>query len=198
MGIWSGYAGLTVGFLAIASILLWFLITTRGRVVIKTTLIFLTVWYGFVLYYSLENFTGWPTPQAVPHNSRLLALRVNEPDSNRNEPGGIYLWVTSGQDSAKGLSLIHPRNLFKNVHSSEPRSHKLPYDRELHKALLQAQAKMEGIPGAEMNIRKSRDKRQKGKIDGDEQSRAPLEFEILNPSTMLPKSLPPPAPPSSP
>ena len=93
MGMWSGYTGLTIAFVLISAIVLWFSIRTPGQIIIKAMLIPVTVWYGLVLYYSVPNLMGWPISQSIPDNSQVLDIRIKEPDPKHNDPGAIYFWV---------------------------------------------------------------------------------------------------------
>ena len=93
MDMWSGYIGLSVAFVIISAIVLWFSIRTPGKIIIKAMLIPVTVWYGLVLYYSVPNLMGWPISESIPENSQVLAARIKEPDPKLNDAGAIYLWV---------------------------------------------------------------------------------------------------------
>ena len=68
---------------------------------------------------------------------------------------------------------------------NDPRAYKLPYSREMHKAIVAAQRRSEGMQGSLMKVRKRGT--QGGKSGNMEESRAALEFEIINPVVLLPK-----------
>ena len=93
MDVWSGHIGLSIAFVIISAIVLWFSIRTPGQIIIKAILIPVTIWYGLALYYSVPNLMGWPVSQSIPENSQVLAIRIKEPDPNLNDPGAIYFWV---------------------------------------------------------------------------------------------------------
>ena len=188
MGMWSGYIGLTIAFVIISAIVLWFSIRTPGQIIIKALLIPITVWYGLVLYYSVPNLMGWPISQSIPDNSQVLDIRIKEPDPKHNDPGAIYFWVNINPDSKNSqqtlAAKLHPKNMFSYNGKSQPRAYQLPYSRKLHKAIVEAQRKAQGVPGAQLKTKNGKSK--KGNT-GHEESRAPLELKIINPVKTLPK-----------
>ncbi|MGD9045558.1 MAG: hypothetical protein PVG06_17725 [Desulfobacterales bacterium] len=188
MGMWSGYMGLTVAFVIISAIVLWFSIRTPGQTIIKAMLIPVTVWYGLVLYYSVPNLMGWPISQSIPDNSQVLDIRIKEPDPKHNDPGAIYFWVNINPDSKNSeqtlAAKLNPKNMFSYNGKSQPRAYQLPYSRELHKAIVEAQRKAQGVPGAQLKTKNGKSKRGN---TGNDRSKAKLELKIINPVKSLPK-----------
>lgn len=189
MDIWSGYIGLAIAFVIITVIFLWFFLRTPGHIIIKVIMIPVTIWYGLVLYYSAPNLMGWPTTESIPENSQILAFRIKEPNPKNNDPGAIYFWLNTkpGHKNQKPspANWINPKNVFSYNGSTHPRAHQLPYSRKMHKKIIEAQKKARGVPGARVKIKK---KGQHKKGDpGNEESKAALEFEIINPVKLLPK-----------
>jgi hypothetical protein len=127
MGVWSGYIGLSIAFVIISAIVLWFSIRTPGQIIIKAMLIPATVWYGLVLYYSVPNLMGWPISQSIPDNSQVLAIRIKEPDPKHNDAGAIYFWVNikpgskSPEQTVKAL--LNPKNVFSYTSKTQPRAY---------------------------------------------------------------------------
>lgn len=189
MAIWSGYIGLAVGFILLMTMLLWIVISTKGSVFLKAVLIPVTLWYGTVLFFSAQNFMGWPAQKAVPEDSYVLAFRIREPDPSDSSAGAIFLWASTpsasglSEDAASGLS-INPKEVFEYRSKGEPRAYRLPYDRELHKMLLKAQENQKNSPGSMIQVRKNGDA---GRRPADGQSQAQLELNIVNPLEMLPR-----------
>jgi hypothetical protein len=186
MAIWSGYIGLAIAFLIIATIFLWFFLRTPGHIIIKVILIPVTIWYSLVLYYTIPNLMGWPTSEAIPENSQILAIRIKEPNPKLDDPGAIYFWLntkpSSKEQNLSPAAWLNPKRVFSYNSASHPRAYQLPYSREMHKKIIENQKKAQGVPGAQVRIKK------KGRgIPGQEESKAPLEFEILNPIKLLPK-----------
>ena len=188
MGMWSGYIGLSVAFVIISSIVLWFSIRTPGQIIIKAMLIPATVWYGLVLYYSVPNLMGWPISQTIPDNSHVLAIRIKEPDPTHNDPGAIYFWVNIKPDSKNPeptlKAQLNPKNVFSYNSKSQPRAYQMPYSRKMHKKIADAQRKAQGVSGAQFKIKKGKPERGK---TGNAESNAPLELEIINPVKSFPK-----------
>jgi hypothetical protein len=60
----------------------------------------------------------------------------------------------------------------------------MPYSRKMHKAIVEAQRKAQGIRGAQLRTKKGKSKR--GSTGNDER-KAPLELEIINPIKSFPK-----------
>ncbi len=189
MMIWSGYMGLTIAFVLLAAVLLWVVIAARGHTVAKLVLIPVTVWYGVALYYSAQNLMGWPTARAVPENSYVLAYRIREPEPKNDYPGAIFLWVSGQspyQDNSRSSFSIIPRNLFNYHDTRAPRAFRLPYNRQMHQNLRQAQEQMKGQPGSLMRVKKIKSNKVESG-SGSEKNNSPIKLEIINPMQMLPK-----------
>ena len=188
MGMWSGYIGLTVAFVIISAIVLWFSIQTPGHNIIKAILIPATVWYGLVLYYAVPNLMGWPISQSIPEDSHVLSIRIKEPDPKHNDPGAIYFWVNIKPESKSPeqtvKALFNPQILFSYNGKTQPRAYQLPYSRELHKAIVEAQRRAQGVPDAQLKTKKAKPKQGN---TGNDESKAPLELKIINPVTAFPK-----------
>jgi len=188
MGIWSGYIGLTIAFVIIAAIVLWFAIRTPGQIIIKALLIPVAVWYGLVLYYAVPNLMGWPISESIPDNSQVLAIRIQEPDPKENDPGAIYFWLNIKPDSKSFeqtlKAQLNPKSIFSYNSETRPRAYQLPYSRKLHKAIVEAQRRAQGVPGAQIRTKQGKSKR--GPL-GNDDSKAKLELKIVNPIKALPK-----------
>lgn len=188
MNIWSGYIGLAIAFVILSTIILWLFINTRGRIFIKAMLIPATVWYGLVLFYSVPNLMGWPSSQSIPDNSQVLAIQIKEPNSKYHDSGAIYLWISTRpmpkSTAQTPTTWLNPKTIFTYDSTTDPRAYKLPYSRNTHKAIMQAQRQMDGIRGAQMRIKSRISKH--GSLSNEE-SKSPLEFEIINPIKLLPK-----------
>jgi len=188
MDMWSGYIGLSIAFVIISAIVLWFSIRTPGQIIIKAMLIPATVWYGLVLYYSVPNLMGWPISQPIPDNSQVLAIRIKEPDPKHNDPGAIYFWVNikpSSKSPEQTLKAqLNPKSVFSYNSKTQPRAYQLPYSRKLHKTIVEAQRKAQGVPGAQLRTKKGKSKRGP---TGNDESKATLELEIINPVKSFPK-----------
>jgi hypothetical protein len=192
MELWTGYIGLSMAFVIISAIVLWVSIRTPGQVIIKAILIPVTIWYGLALYYAVPNLVGWPVSQPIPDNSQVLAIRINEPNPLYNDPGAIYFWVQikpNPQSAKQKLAgLLNPQNISSGDRQNQPRAYQLPYSRKMHKAILEAQRKANGMPGARIKTKKGSSKgSSKRGIAGLDESQAAMQFEIVNPVQAFPK-----------
>ena len=188
MEMWSGYIGLSIAFVIISAIVLWFSIRTPGKVIIKAMLIPATIWYGLVLYYTVPNLMGWPISKPIPDNSQVLSFLIKEPNPKHNDPGAIYLWVnidpSSKTPQQKLGSLFNPKTVFSYTGRTQPRAYQLPYSRKMHKAIVEAQTKAQTMPGSQIRTKKG--KAQIG-TNSNGESRAEMELVILNPINLFPK-----------
>ena len=192
MEMWTGYIGLSIAFVIISAIVLWFSIRTPGQVIIKAILIPTTIWYGLALYYTVPNLVGWPVSGSIPDNSQVLAIRINESNPLYNDPGAIYFWVQvkpePNQSKPKLAGLLNPKSISSVDRPNQPRAYKLPYSRKMHKAILEAQRKARGMPGAHIKTKKGASKgSSKRGIAGLDESQAAMQFEVVNPIQMMPK-----------
>jgi hypothetical protein len=182
MEMWSGYIGLSVAFVIISTIVLWFSIRTPGQIIVKAMLIPATIWYGLALYFTVPNLMGWPISQPIPDNSQVLATLIKEPDPKQNDPGAIYIWVNikpRSKTPEKTLgALLDPKNVFSYDSKTQPRAYQMPYSRKLHKAIVEAQTKVQRMPGAQIRTKKG--EAESGN-NGNDESKATLQLKIINP-----------------
>lgn len=184
---WLGYLGLIVTYICLITIMLWVFICSSVHVMIKVILIAVTIWYGLALYYIPSNFMGWPTIQAIPDSSRVLSIKVQEPD--RNSTGAIYFWLNTHPTEKKVLLIefLDPRKAFLYYGKTEPKAYKLPYSRSLHERIIRALKKKSRIPGGQMIIGQERKKKGKGSGKKDQYLDDQIKFKIINPIDLLSK-----------
>lgn len=119
--------GLTVAYVALAVLLLSLNFFTRCPLWLKLACIIAVTGLYFVTYRSLHGMLGWPTAAALPDRFLLLASSVTEPDKTRGTAGVVHIWATS-------LESGRP--------AAEPRAYTLPYTKELHSQLEDANKNM--------------------------------------------------------
>jgi hypothetical protein len=107
---------IAIGFALLGSLLLWFVIGSRGVWWLKLPAIVATMGFTFVVWQALDSFSGWPTDGTPPRRALLLSSEVDEPNA-------IYLWVIGNE--AGGALGYRPG-------ATEPRAYRVPYTRELH------------------------------------------------------------------
>lgn len=119
--------GLSITYVGLAALLLVMVLFTRWPVWTKLACVVLVTAFYFVTYRSLTGMLGWPTRAELPERFLLLASSISEPDKTRGSDGSVHIWATS-LDSGRP--------------AAEPRAYALPYSRELHAQLEEANKDM--------------------------------------------------------
>ena len=127
-------------FIIITSLILWFVIGSRGMWGLKAATIAAALCFCLSISFSLDNFEGWPSDTSLPEEFRVHWIVIEEPDKKGGE-GAVYIW-------AEGLEPEEDKDKwwlsFEKDDTDAPRAYKLPYNRELHenaqKALERLQA----------------------------------------------------------
>jgi len=183
MAILSAYIGLTIAFIIITSILLYFVINSNSHVFLKAGAITIVIWYSLVMFYTPPRLMGWPTYQALPDESNIISAIIKEPKGD--DKGSIYLLVISTDDDKKSLiQQINPKHIFDYSNKNTPRIYRIPYSKEFHKKW----AKAKRGAGRGGIIKLQREKPQKKKSGGNSRSlKDKFKFKILNPMELLKK-----------
>ena len=175
--------GLVVAFILLATVTAWNTVRTKGWVGLKFVSIGILIWYGFVVYFTIPQIMGWPTEKDLPSNSKIVAVRIVEPRGENK--GSMFFWISQKPDHKKdAMNLLRPDKFLLYTGSTQPRSYRIPYDRELHKKLLEARKKQQGQKGSSLMTGK---KGVKVKRAGGGKSPTDKPFKILNPFTFLKK-----------
>lgn len=105
-------------YVALAFLALLALVSSRAPRVLKAMLVAgvtaLYFWGAAVL----DGVWGWPSRQALPERFVLLAAVIEEP--KQTDPGALYVWVNALENGKP---------------ARQPRAHRLPYSKELHRLL---------------------------------------------------------------
>lgn len=117
---------LTFLYVAIAALLLVLCLATGWRRWVKVLMIAVVTVSYFVANYTFEDMLGWPTPRMLPEKFIIVSAVIEEPNKERGVEGAIYLWVTA---------------LDGNRPAGAPRSYRLPYQKDAHSQLSEAQRK---------------------------------------------------------
>ena len=185
-----GYAGLTTAYVLIAAMLLWLFINSRTHLVAKVLLVPVVLWYGIVLYYTPSNLMGWPTSIAsekeLPGDAFVVSIQIKEPSKKKLDPGAIFITVIELGDKPKVKLSVNPKAAFTYNGHGEPRTFKVPYSKELHKKILEAEKKRRGSRGSRIKTAKKIKKGKKGTV-GDGESKSKEMFRIVNPIDLMPK-----------
>ena len=117
-----------IGFLIMATILLWFFINTKGKLWVKVALTLVAGYYSLITWTSLDTYAGWATDAKMPDQFIVHWVMVEEPDKKTKDPGAIYLWITSpdlGANTMWNFLGYKPEN-------PKPRIYRLPYSTDMH------------------------------------------------------------------
>lgn len=184
MDISLGYNGLAIAFIIIAALHLYVIVYSKVRVTIKALLIPMVLWYSLVLFYTPGKLMGWPTPQPIPDNSRVLSIMFREPFKGR--PGSIYILAVSHVEINKSNieEVLNPKYIFGYSEKNVARFYRLPYERELHKRLKKGE-KQAKEKGGFMRIDKG--KKVKIKKKNNWVFEEELRIEIVDPKVLMPK-----------
>ncbi len=107
--------GLTAGFILVLAVLLVLLLDSHIKTGWKFLAVLLSSGFYLLQYESLQQYTGWPSDDALPEKFVLIASDVREPDPQTGDAGVMYWWVREQADRL-----------------SPPRVYRLPYQSELH------------------------------------------------------------------
>ena len=193
--LWGGISGITILYAIVMSLLCWFIIGVRGRWIIKTLIIALSIWFAVTLAYTFNNFMGWPSEEKFKtETSQIIWFQIIEPSKVSQTPGAIYLWVReiNPPEKADGLTLqelLNPMYWFTYPDpNTAPRSYKIPYTKEKHKKLREAaEGRGKGkvaflkVEGQEMEGRKGKNNR------GDQEIDDGIIIEIIAADVLIPK-----------
>ncbi len=166
---------LTITFIIIGTLLLWFVIGSKGKWYLKFGAILTTLIFGYLSYSALGSFSGWPAAINVPKRSLFVSGEVIEPNKSTGEKGRIYIWLIPPR--------AHVGVFGYNPKGSEPRAFSLPYSRNLHQAVSQALAAQKKGHMTELRNNQQSNRDDKGSVV------APGKYKayILPPTQLPPK-----------
>ena len=182
----SGHIGVAVGYLFVVFLLCWFVILSRGHVVVKILSVGFSVFYAVALYAYLPSLEGYPTANDIPEGSILVSIKVQEPSVK--SVGAFYLWCNPNPNlKEKSLSLFTPGGFLAYTGKDSPRAYKIPYDRELHKRLLENKKRANKVGGFLVVTKEKADEKDKVKTGDGRQTEEKIDFKVINPVEVLTK-----------
>jgi hypothetical protein len=101
---------IAIAYTVLVAVVLWFVIGSRGNWHLKLPIILAVPALAIGTYFALAYRTGWPTTDTPPKHGLFVSGVIDEPHA-------IYLWLATG---------------------SKPRAYRLPYSRQLHKQVDEA------------------------------------------------------------
>lgn len=129
---------ITLAFLVISALILWFVIGSKGQWGIKAAIISLALYFCLSIGLSLENLAGWPSGQKLPEKFEVHWIVIKEPNKKTGEEGAIYIWARDMKPQEESVWWLQ----FSSNDRDEPRVYQAPYSKELHE---QSQGVMEKI-----------------------------------------------------
>jgi hypothetical protein len=149
-----------------ASILLWFIIGSKGKWETKAFVTFAYLYFGLLIWIALESYLGWPSKQDFPNKYVIHWAHVEEPDAS-NE-GAIYLWL-SEIDSNKNYNFLEYQSK-----KDEPRIYQIPYSKDLHKKI---QNMMENIKKGSVYVGGKKTNKMGFELNADPMNNGQFEFD---------------------
>ena len=134
-----GNMEVTLIYVILSIVLLWFVIGAKGKWTIKMFAIFATLMFSLNIERSLENLHGWPSSQDLPDKFMVHWVLVKEPNDSLNKDGGVYLWVNDISEAAQEKRTW---KFFEDSDDSEPRVYLLPYSIERHEMAIKMKGRL--------------------------------------------------------
>ncbi len=117
-------------------VLLWILVTLKGKNTFKFVIILAAQAVVITVYYALSSFLGWPTTEATPQKFVIEHVIIKEPSKRGTDDGAIWILIRNFEEDA-GDNVVSV--LGYEAEPGTPRSHQMPYTRERHKAMHKVQ-----------------------------------------------------------
>jgi len=174
------YISLIVSFSLLAILSLWFIIGSRGHIMLKMVAVPLVLWYGLVVFYAMPTLRGWPTDEIPPSDAWLISFVVDEP--NAEDAGGIYIWCNL-RPPTDPMSIFQMMIRPFPTIESKPRAYRIPYTKEMHKKIVKAHNQQQQQQGSRIVLQTDKEMpKGEGRVEDDQ-----LKFKIINPMELLPK-----------
>ena len=120
---------LSLAYAAVAALLLTLNLGTRFGFWVKGAAIAAVSVLYAVTWINLGGLMGWPSPEPMPENFRVLWISTDEPDKLSGADGVIYFWIRALDEA--GLPV------------GPPRAHEVPWSEAAAEAAVEAMARIE-------------------------------------------------------
>jgi len=120
---------MTLGYMAVAGLLLTASIPSRFSWLIKLGGVFVVTGFYFTTYLGHRGLAGWPIDEELPKNFRLVWVAIDEPEKKDGVDGEIFFWIRELNDNNEAVS--------------KPRAYILPFDIALAERVQEAQEKIQ-------------------------------------------------------
>ena len=163
---------LTLAYVFLAALLVLMLCYSRIHAMLKIALTIVVFGFYWMSYQGWQTSQGWPAHAELPGQFLLHYGMIEEPNSDDNTPGAIYIWATDLDNQTLG---------------DLPRAYQLPYTRESHAGVEEALRQINnGKLQLGRNLRKPDPMVPEAVNDGLGDTRIELEFSKL-PDPALPE-----------
>tara|TARA_Y100001951_G_C11283093_1_gene266726 strand:+ start:676 stop:1281 length:606 start_codon:yes stop_codon:yes gene_type:complete len=164
--------GIELGFVLIATLILWFIIGSKGHWLSKAVVIFSSLYFCLSVGFSIKDYMGWPTEEDLPDKFVVYWLVIEEPDKQTGNKGSVYIWVQP-LSKAKNTSETWEDYLLSFYNGqSKPRAHQMSYSKDLHERAQEAIEMIrrgQRVGGLSGNGKKGEGKKGEGKGQGNNQ-----------------------------
>jgi hypothetical protein len=135
--------GITISFIALSSLVLWFVIGSRGIWGLKMVAIASSIYLMLSIAGSMDEFRGWPTVSSMPEKFQVHWVIIDEPNYAMGHEGAIYIWATPNENgSIERDGWMSWLVLFRDDNDGHPRAYKIPYGVRTHERLEPMMAKI--------------------------------------------------------
>ncbi|MEE3328350.1 MAG: hypothetical protein VX252_13515 [Myxococcota bacterium] len=131
---------LTLAYVAVAALLLSLNLATRysgwikALAIVLVSMLYVGTWLGY------RGLLGWPSPEPMAADFRVLWISIEDPDKTSSRPGHIYYWVRALDEVGE---VVGP-----------PRAHAVPWEEATAEEAQRALDEME--EGRVLNGRRTR------------------------------------------
>ena len=160
---------MSLGYVALAGLLLPASIPTRFSMLIKLLGILLITSFYFATYLGHRGLAGWPINEELPKNFRLVWVAIDEPGKKDGVDGEIFFWIRELNENNEAIS--------------KPRAYILPFDIALAERVQEAQEKIqqgETINGYVQESDNEGNDETKGQLKAGDNSTSGFSDALLN------------------
>lgn len=174
-----------VFFIILSILTLWFVIGSKGQWWLKAFVMVVVPTLCFIVWMSVEAMLGWPVDQIPDGTYDIVAVDIQEPNSSKEIIGSIYIWIKNIDDEA-AYDVFKEEEKHKT--KLEPRSHRMPYTRELHKQMRKVQEALKKGATVRVQIKPKEGSNSSGQQEPE------MKLYILPPPKALKGGMAPPIP----
>lgn len=130
--------GIELGFVLIATLVLWFIIGSKGHWLIKAVVIFSSLYFCLSVGFSIKDYMGWPTEEDLPDKFVVHWVVIEEPDKQTGDKGSVYIWIKPLLKTKNTRETWEDYLLSFYDSQSKPRAHQMFYSKDLHERAQEA------------------------------------------------------------